>query len=117
VSRWFVICGPIARCVSASCVYVLVWATWGWGGEGRTGLEYGVILCANRDPDCGLVAASLNPNVNLLGATPEEKALVDQWTNFSDTEIHAHTNFIVRVSIKSQKFKISTVRIESLRQG
>jgi len=38
--------------------------------------------------------ASLNPNVNILGSTPEEEALVDQWTSFSDTEIHAQTNLI-----------------------
>ena len=36
-----------------------------------------------------------NPNASvLLGGTPEEQALVEQWTHFADTEVHVYTVLI-----------------------
>jgi len=30
----------------------------------------------------------------LLGGTPEEQALVEQWVHFADTEIHVYSGFL-----------------------
>jgi len=38
--------------------------------------------------------ASLAPNSGLLGGTPEEAALVDQWMHLTETEVEIYTNFI-----------------------
>ncbi|TDL26848.1 elongation factor 1-gamma [Rickenella mellea] len=38
--------------------------------------------------------ASLSPNANLLGTTPKEAALVDQWVSFGDLEIGVFTSYI-----------------------
>lgn len=38
--------------------------------------------------------AGLSPNSGLLGSTPEDAAVIDQWVHFFETEIAAHTDFI-----------------------
>ena len=37
-----------------------------------------------------LIVAGLAPNANLLGGDAKERALVDQWIHFADTEISAN---------------------------
>ncbi|KAF8588077.1 elongation factor 1-gamma [Ramaria rubella] len=39
--------------------------------------------------------ASLAPNANLLGTTPQEAALIDQWVSFTNTELMPPSNFIM----------------------
>ena len=38
--------------------------------------------------------AGLAPNSGLLGGTPEETALVDQWVHLAESEVYAFTNFV-----------------------
>jgi len=38
--------------------------------------------------------ASLAPNSGLLGGTPEDAALVDQWIHLADSEVGHYTQFI-----------------------
>ena len=49
-------------------------------------------LSVPTDASHPLVISRGSPNASvLLGGTPEEQALVDQWTHFSDTEVHTYT--------------------------
>ena len=47
----------------------------------------------NTDPYQSAVAG-LAPNSGLLGGTPEEAALIDQWVHLAESEVYAFTNFI-----------------------
>ena len=47
----------------------------------------------NADPHQTTVAG-LAPNSGLLGGTPEEAALIDQWIHLAETEIDIYTNFV-----------------------
>ena len=38
--------------------------------------------------------AGLAPNSGLLGGSPEETALVDQWVHLAESEVYAFTNFV-----------------------
>jgi len=42
--------------------------------------------------------ASLAPNVPLLGSSPEEAALIEQWTSFSESEVGALTTLIFQLT-------------------
>jgi len=43
------------------------------------------------------LVASLAPNTTLLGSSPQEAALVDQWISFFDTEIDAPVGYVRRM--------------------
>ncbi|KAK7684477.1 hypothetical protein QCA50_012424 [Cerrena zonata] len=45
----------------------------------------------------GNYIASLAPNSTLLGSSPEERALIDQWIQFADNEIDGHVGFIYQI--------------------
>lgn len=47
----------------------------------------------NADPHQTAVAG-LAPNAGLLGGSPEEAALIDQWIHLAETEVDLFTNFI-----------------------
>jgi elongation factor 1-gamma len=38
--------------------------------------------------------ARLAPNSGLLGGTPEEVALVDQWIHLAESEVDMYSNFV-----------------------
>jgi hypothetical protein len=44
-----------------------------------------------RIADWVFVVAGLSPNSGLLGSSPEDAALVDQWTHLAETEVHVYT--------------------------
>jgi hypothetical protein len=46
-----------------------------------------VLRTRNVCADVLLVVAGLAPNSGLLGTTPEDAALVEQWVHFGDTEV------------------------------
>ena len=47
----------------------------------------------NTDPH-QIAVAGLAPNSGLLGGTPEDAALIDQWIHLAESEIDIFTNFI-----------------------
>ncbi|TDL23562.1 elongation factor 1-gamma [Rickenella mellea] len=59
--------------------------------EGKDG------FCLTEGPAIARYFASLAPNSNLLGTSPKEAALVDQWVSFGDLEIHPHTHYIAQL--------------------
>ena len=52
-----------------------------------------IFFFSNADPYQTAVAG-LAPNSGLLGGTPEEAALVDQWVHLAESEVYALTNII-----------------------
>lgn len=52
------------------------------------------LRCLNKKLIATATVASLAPNANLLGTTPQEAALVDQWVTFGDIEINPLSAFI-----------------------
>ena len=47
----------------------------------------------NADPH-QTVVAGLAPNSGLLGSTPKEAALIDQWVHLAESEVDTFVNFV-----------------------
>jgi elongation factor 1-gamma len=51
-------------------------------------------FCLTEGAPIARYLAGLAPNSGLLGSTPEDAAVVDQWVHFAESEIAAHTDII-----------------------